>query len=114
MASNPATAREMIEQLPMRHKKGVLPQWTSTIHLILKGNGGGEFTIHVHQDSVRVSEGLTGVPSLVLKGDAKTYEGIELGTINPQMAFMFGKISVSNLSEIGNLNKAFFRVHQMG
>ncbi len=114
MATKPETAREMIEQLPLRHKKGVLPQWTSTIHLILKGDGGGEFTVHVHQDSVRVSEGLAGAPNLVLKGDAKTYEGIEFGTTNPQMAFMFGKISVSNLSEIGNLNKAFFRVHEMG
>jgi putative sterol carrier protein len=109
----PQSAREMIVQLPQRHKKGVLTDWSAVIHLILKGDGGGEFTVFVHQDTVQVSDGLHSTPSLILKGDAKTYEGIELGTTNAQMAFFMGKVSVSSLSEMGNLAKAFYRVHEI-
>ncbi|TNE74686.1 hypothetical protein EP331_00950 [bacterium] len=113
MTTQPANARDMVLQLPLRHKKGILPDWTSTIHLILKGEGGGEFTVRIENDTVLVDETLLGEAKLVLKGDAKTYEGIELGTTSPQMAFMFGKISVSNLTEMGNVGKAFYRVHEM-
>lgn len=111
--AKPTTAREMIQQLPLRLKKGVAPSWTSTIHLIIKGETGGNFTVTIENEQVSVTEGLHGSPKLELKGDSKTYEGIELGTTNPQMAFMFGKVSVSNLSEMANLAKAFYRVHEM-
>jgi putative sterol carrier protein len=111
--AKPTTAREMIIQLPLRHKKGVIPEWKSTVHFRIKGDGGGEFTVHIHNEQIQVLEGIHGNASLELKGDAKTYEGIELGTTSPQMAFMFGKVSVSNLSEMGNLAKVFYRVHEM-
>ena len=113
MMTKPTTAREMILQLPLRHKKGALPNWTCTIHLQMKGDGGGDFSVTIENEVVTVNEGLHGSPNLILKGDSKTYEGIELGTTNPQMAFMFGKVSVSNISEMGNLAKAFHRVHEM-
>ena len=37
----------------------------------------------------------------------RTYLGIEDGTINPQTAFLMGKIRVSNLSEMMRFVKAF-------
>lgn len=109
----PVSAKEMILQLPERHKKGALPDWSAIIHLLLKGDGGGEFTVFVHKETVQVTENIQGTANLILKGDAKTYEGIELGTVNPQMAFFMGKVSVSNLSEMANLAKAFHRVHEV-
>jgi putative sterol carrier protein len=112
--SKPNSAREMIQQLPQRHKKGALPEWSAIIHMQLKGDGGGEFTVFVHQETVQVADGLQGTPNLVLKGDAKTYVGIELGSTNPQMAFFMGKVSVSSMSEMANLAKAFYRVHELG
>ena len=70
------------------------------IHFDISGKEGGLFTVHIHDGVCEVKEGLHGEPKCVVKTKDKTYRDIELGKANPQMAFMMGKIKVSNVSEM--------------
>jgi len=59
-----------------------------------------------------VVEGLEGTPDCVVSTSEETYLGIETGRVNPQTAFMMGKVKISNVSEMLRYVKAFRPVEQ--
>lgn len=93
---NPTTAREILYSLPTRLRPEKLEADSSGI-FHFKMDGEGDFTITLKDGAVTVEEGLIGEPSCEVKAKAKDYADIELGKTNPQMAFMMGKIKISNI-----------------
>lgn len=91
------TAQEIIFNLPSRLKPGISLEEKFCIHLQLEGEGGGKYTITVAEATCRVEEGFAGEPDCEVSTKAKTFAGIQTGKINPTMAFMSGKIKVSNI-----------------
>jgi len=94
------TAKEIIMSLPLRLKPGAGTGIDIIFHFIIKGDGGGQFTVKVKDGVCSVIEGLEGEPKCVVETTDKTYEEVETGKTNPQMAVLFGKVKVSNVGSM--------------
>jgi putative sterol carrier protein len=109
MEKTPETAREILYSLQDRLKADKLDADTSSV-FHFKMEGEGDFTISLKDKKITVEEGLIGDPNCEVKAKAKDYADIELGRTNPQMAFMMGKIKVSNLGEMMKFMGLFRRL----
>lgn len=107
--STPETAREILYSLPNRLKLDKVDAQTAGI-FHFKMDGEGDFTITIKDKKVTVEEGLIGEPTCEVKAKAADYAAIELGKTNPQMAFMMGKIKISNLGEMTKFMGLFAKV----
>jgi putative sterol carrier protein len=104
------TAKEIVTGLPERFKPEKAGTFTGNIQLILEGEGGGEFTVHIADGTCKVSEELTGIPDCVVRAKASVYVDTETGKQNPTMAVMMGKIKVSNISVLTQFIQFFNRL----
>lgn len=109
MSELPATARELILNLPERFKQDEAGDFSARVHLTLEGEGGGNFTVVIHEGKCDVEEGLKGVPDCVVRSKASTYLEAETGKLNPTMAVMMGKIKVSNIGVMSQFITKFKR-----
>lgn len=111
MGATPETARDIIYSLPNRLKTEKIDETVESVfHFKLEGATGGEFTAHLKNKAVKISDGLIGEATCEIKAKASDYEDLELGRGNPQMMFMMGKIKVSNLGEVMKFITYFTRV----
>ncbi len=106
----PQTAQEIVRSLPSRLEREKLNGYETVVHLQISGDNGGDFTVTVSAGECSVVEGLNGEAKCVVKTKDKTYADIEWGRANPQMAFMTGKIKISNLPEMMQFTKMFRRL----
>ena len=107
--ATPETAREILYSLPSRLKVDKVDADTAGI-FHFKMDGEGDFTITLKDKKVTVEEGLIGEPTCEVKAKAADYAAIELGKTNAQMAFMMGKIKISNLGEMMKFMGMFARI----
>ena len=101
------TAKELIESLPQRFKPDMAEGINALFHFDISGTNGGQYTVSVKDKTCTVQQGLQGDASCVVKASDEDYTEIIEGRQNAMTAFMFGKIKVSNLSELMRLKDAF-------
>ena len=94
------TAKEIVASLPERFKADKAEGMSSVFHFDISGPNGGQWTVTVKDGQCTVVDGFQGEPNCVLTTSDEVYQDTELGRTNPQMAFMMGKIKVSNLGEM--------------
>lgn len=107
---NPQTAKEIIHSIPLRIKKDKAENYTTVFQFDIAGDTGGQYTLTVNNGNAKITEGLTGTPECVVTADAKVYEDIELGKMDPTMAFMGGQIRVTNIGAMMQFAKYFQRI----
>lgn len=106
------TAKEIISSLPSRFKADKVDEDLDIVfHFELSGDDGGEFTVHIKDKTCTIEEGLIGEAKCTVKAKAKTYAEVELGKTNAQMAFMMGKVKVSNLNAMLKFADCFERAY---
>lgn len=106
------TAKEIILSLTDRFKaEKVDDDLDIVFHFDIKGDTGGEFTVTIKDKTCTVVEGLEGEAKCVVKAKDKIYADVELGKTNAQMAFMMGKIKVTNLNAMLKFVDCFERLH---
>ncbi len=106
------TAREIILSLPSRLKAGAAEGLNFYYHFIISGTRGGSFTITINNGSCTAIEGLKGDdPKCIIQTSDETYEEVEYGRTNAQMAVMFGKIKVSNIPSLLKFIEMFNKIH---
>ena len=105
----PETVEGLVASLPTRFRPDKAAGWRSCLHLKLRGAERPEWTVRVEDGACRVAAGLEGRPDCVIEMKAETYVGLETGRINPQVAFMMGKVKVSDIAEMMRFVKAFSR-----
>jgi acyl-CoA dehydrogenase len=112
MTEKPQTARAIIESLPDRYnkEKGVEANYHTVFHFQIEGEEGGEFTVTINAEEIKVEEGLIGEAKCTVKTKASTYADIEWGRENAQMAFMWGKVKVNNITEMMTFSGMFMSV----
>jgi acyl-CoA dehydrogenase len=91
------TAHDLIHTLPHRlhSEKALKGGHQARVHFIFSGEGACELTVVLEAGVCTVTDGLIGTPDCVVKAKAKDWADLELGRIDPKMAFLFGKIKVS-------------------
>lgn len=80
--------------------------WSATLHFKL----GAErvFTVSVADQNVKTTEGAEGSPSCIIKfASEDVFLGTVMGKVDPQQAFMAGKISSNNLNELMRYTMCF-------
>ncbi|RMH85138.1 MAG: hypothetical protein D6681_16285 [Calditrichaeota bacterium] len=106
LPENP-TAEDILFSLPRRFRPDKAGDYRGVFHFKIRGRAGGEFTVHIEAGACRVEKGLQGVPRCVIETADRTYLDIELGKTSPQVAFMMGKVKVSNVPEMMQFTKFF-------
>ncbi len=107
---NPQTAKEIILSIPLRLKKDKASGYSTVFQFDLSGENGGQYTLVVTNGDAKIEEGLQGTPECIVTTDAKIYEDIELGRLDPTIAFMGGQIRVSNIGAMMQFAKYFHRI----
>lgn len=110
--STPTTAREIIISLSERFKPNAATDYLEIVfHFEISGERGGDFTVKIEDNACTVEEGLKGEAKCEIKVSDKNYEDIELGRTKAQMAFMMGKIKISNINAMLKFVECFERLH---
>ncbi|MFN0275432.1 MAG: SCP2 sterol-binding domain-containing protein [Chitinophagales bacterium] len=106
----PETAREIILSLKDRFRpEKAEPGYETVFHFDISGERGGHYTITIEDGKIDVAEGLTGDAKCLVTAKDTVYEDVEWERTNPQMAFMLGKVKVSDLGEMLDFAGLFFR-----
>ena len=99
MDNLPETARDILYSLPGRLKTDKVDDTAEGVfHFRMEGEG--DYTVTLKNKQVTVQDGLIGTPTCEVRAKASDYADIEHGRTNAQMAFMMGKIKISNLGEM--------------
>ena len=108
-APEPETVAGLMSSLPARLRPDTAAAWSTCFHFKLRGADQPEWTVRVAAGACTVTAGLEGKATCVVEMKAETYVGIETGRVNPQAAFMMGKVKVSDIAELMRFVKAFSR-----
>ena len=101
------TAREFILGIKDRvTPEAVAGKEDTRFHFKVAGDEGGEFTATLENGKFDVVEGLEGEPKCVITTSDQVLMDIIKGKQKPMSAIMFGKLKISNLSEMTKYAKA--------
>lgn len=67
----------------------------TVIQVVLTGEGGGEYCMELADGVIKTSKGKAEAPKLTITQNIEDWREINAGRLNPQMAFMSGKIKIS-------------------
>lgn len=101
---------DIFRTLPLRMKADKVGDTRACVQFKLSGPKGGDFTVFLEDGTCRTEAALSGTPDCVIQASDETYLGIEFGKVNPQMAFMMGKIKVSNVGLMMKFTAMFARM----
>jgi putative sterol carrier protein len=66
-----------------------------TVQFNLTGEGGGAWYATVKDGKIAVTKGSVSSPNMTMAMDAQDYVDMNTGKLNPQVAFMTGKLKIS-------------------
>jgi hypothetical protein len=107
------TAAAILQSLPKRFLRERAGDWKTVFHFDISGPEGGQFTVKIMNGQCTVEPGLKDKAQCTVTVSDKTYRDLELGTTKPEVAFMMGKISVSDLAVMMQFTKMFQRFGKM-
>jgi putative sterol carrier protein len=91
------TIEELMRSIPERAASVGATDCDGVYHFTFGGAHKPDWTIRIADGDCQVTEGLLGQSDCTIRMDEQTFLGIQTGSVDPQMAFMTGKIKVSNL-----------------
>ncbi|NOX36397.1 MAG: CoA transferase [Calditrichaeota bacterium] len=112
MKKNSITAADILNTLPHRMRPEQARDWRAVFHFDIRGKQGGRFTVAIDGGRCEVKEGLVGEPDCVVQAKDRVFIGIELGEINPQVAFLTRRVKVSNVPAMLQFGKLFYSYWQ--
>ncbi|MCA9707506.1 MAG: SCP2 sterol-binding domain-containing protein [Myxococcales bacterium] len=106
-----AHVESIVRSLPGRLRPEKVEDYRGVFHLALRGADKPDWTVVIEDGACTVSEGHHGEPSCVLSMPAKTYVGVETGKKNPMVAFLKGRIKITNVGQMRRYDKAFYKLY---
>lgn len=88
------TAQEIFAGMKENFVEDAAKNIEATVVYVLQGDGGGTWTLRVHNNELSVDEGLQDGANATVTMAAKEFVKIALGQGNPVSAFMTGKIKI--------------------
>ena len=106
------SVEDILFTLPQRYRPRSKAVNKGVVHFVVQGKRGGSFTVTIDGNQCRVEKGVAGEADCVVRSRDKVLIGIELGQLNPQVAFLMRRITISNLSLFLEFNKQFIPFHK--
>lgn len=103
----PQTAAAILKSLPKRFLADRAGDWETIFHFDVSGLEGGQFTVRIIKGVCTVDPGFKGEAKCTVTVSDAIYRDVELGITKPEVAFMTGKIRVSDLAEMMQFTKVF-------
>lgn len=94
MAEQVSSVPEIFELLPSRFNKDAAAGVTAIYQFDLTGDGGGTYHVCITDGACEVHEGPSDDASITITMAAGDYIDMINGKLNPQMAFMGGKLKI--------------------
>jgi len=85
----------VFEQMSNRFKKEAAQGLNAVYQFDLSGEGGGQWQVVISNDRCEVKEGAHPSPTTTISMAAQDYLDMVSGKLNPQMAFMSGKLRIA-------------------
>jgi len=101
------TPREFLLALPGNVPEKYLEGVETNFHFDIEGEGGGQYSVLVSENTLNVYEHFEGEPSCVIKAKEKNFMALLRGELNPMMAVFTGKVKISNPGEVMKYAKIF-------
>ncbi len=99
------TSKEIFDRLAGRFNPEAAGAWNAVIQFNVAGANGGNYHITVSGGTCKVDQGTAPNPTATVNTTDQVWIGIANNTVNPQMAFMMGQISVKgNIGDVMKLN----------
>lgn len=103
------TIEELMEALPGAYRPEKANGWNCRFHFMFEEAQSPEWTVAIADGACTVERGLHGTADCEVRTKEKTYVGIAEGTVNPQFAFLTGKVKVTDIVSMMQLMKVFPR-----
>jgi putative sterol carrier protein len=95
MPDTPSSCKQVFEQMPSHFKKEAAQGLNAVYQFDISGEGGGKWQISINNDKCDIKEGAHPSPNVTISMAAQDYLDMAAGKLNPQMAFMSGKLRIS-------------------
>lgn len=94
MPDAPSSCKQVFDQMPSRFKKEAAQGLNAVYQFDLSGEGGGKWQVSISHDKCDIKEGAHPSPNTTISMSAQDYLDMVAGKLNPQMAFMTGKLRI--------------------
>jgi putative sterol carrier protein len=88
------TIKEIFDAMPASFQKDAAAGMNAVYQFDITGEGGGRYYAAVENGALTVAEGEHAAPNITLTIAAQDYINMSTGKLNPQLAFMTGKIKL--------------------
>ncbi len=95
MADAPTSCKQVFDAMPGRFKKEAAKGLNAIYQFDLSGDGGGKWHAIIKDETCQVMEGAHPSPSMTMSMTAQDYLDMSTGKLNPQVAFMSGKLRIA-------------------
>ncbi|HJU11198.1 MAG TPA: SCP2 sterol-binding domain-containing protein [Candidatus Binataceae bacterium] len=95
MPDAPSSCKQVFEQMPSHFNKQAAQGLNAVYQFDLSGEGGGKWQVLINNDNCEIKEGAHQSPNTTISMTAQDYLDMVAGKLNPQMAFMSGKLRIS-------------------
>jgi len=113
MGNTKAEVEAILRSLPARLRPDRVEGYRGTFHFDVKGAAKPHWTVDIEDSACTVQEGFLGTPTCAVTMDEETFLKIETGAQNPIMAFVKGRIKVTNVGQMRRYDRAFHRFHDV-
>ncbi|MFT4569614.1 MAG: putative sterol carrier protein [Hyphomicrobiaceae bacterium] len=94
MSELPTTAAEIFKMMPERFNASAAADIEAVYQFDLAGDDGGTWQVKIGEGACSVSDGTPDSPSITIAMESQDYVDMIHGKLNPQMAFMGGKLKI--------------------
>jgi putative sterol carrier protein len=95
MAEQPTSIKEVLTEMPNRFNAGAAKGLKAVYQFDLTGESGTKFNLAIDDGKLDVGEGTHASPNITITMAAGDYLDMVNGKLNPQMAFMSGKLKIA-------------------
>lgn len=89
------TIKEIFDAMPASFQKEAASGMNVAIQFDITGDAGGKWQVLIEEGELRIEEGPLDEPTLTLTVTAQDYLDISNGKLNPQLAFMTGRLKAT-------------------
>ena len=108
--SEELTIEKLMELMPKAYQPEKAGDIDADIVFNLTGEGGGDWTLHIHGGEAKVEEGASESATLTLTADADDFLKLITGELNAMSAFAQGKVKLKGDLSLAMKLMDFFKL----